>query len=508
MHRPGAGNHAPETLFHQQAKALLVRWIRQVTLDVVACVEGPTPSGARRADVMLQWPDGHRVAIEIQYSPLSVQSWRERHASYQQQGIVDVWLFGHLPPHLRPVPPPAHGVAHEPQEQVELSSLLRAVVDAGLPVLWLNPSLEMVGTTWIDTRPREYPLAGPDQWQDLRLPVRPRPHMRSSIVTFESHRLDRCILIREGIVPPRNAELTENERRLQAIEADRHARHLEATAAAEQQEQRRRAVEHDQAEKRQERARQEKKAEQQRREAAERTQREAAARREYQARWRSHLPQWREEWLCNPFRVDIVRGYGRVPAIIRQWAEPTEGVWSDPEYWHAVLHEHLLARHPPGTVLAMPEVYDVLVRHHIRVDQNHPNLVYRTLMSYIAKLEAAGHVRRSRNPDRSELTQILVCGPVENLTAAEKRRARERATLQNQRDGQQRSQKEQGRLLPQEQIRWDDQVDRMRPQAASHLMGSRRTALRTSAATRPLRCSICHQPLSPVLAQLGHHVLC
>jgi hypothetical protein len=52
-------------------------------------------------DVLVVFPDGRRFAFEIQYAPLTIDAWRARHAGYRAQDIVDIWLFGHIPPHLR-----------------------------------------------------------------------------------------------------------------------------------------------------------------------------------------------------------------------------------------------------------------------------------------------------------------------------------------------------------------------------------------------------------------------
>jgi hypothetical protein len=103
-HSSGAGRHSAEGLFHQQGKALIRQWIHDRYPQVEVMVEKSTITRARIADVMVRWPDGRLTAIEIQYAPLTVETWIERHQSYEQQGIKDIWLLGHHGAHLHPTP--------------------------------------------------------------------------------------------------------------------------------------------------------------------------------------------------------------------------------------------------------------------------------------------------------------------------------------------------------------------------------------------------------------------
>jgi len=130
-HRAGGGGHAPESVNHLQGKAVLAQWLRTHLPDGQVQVEGATDTQRTRvADVLAILDDGHRIAFEVQYAPLSVQEWRERHASYAAQGITDVWLWGHTRLHRSrsPYDPP-----------VRLNDVQDEVRRAGLPVLWINP---------------------------------------------------------------------------------------------------------------------------------------------------------------------------------------------------------------------------------------------------------------------------------------------------------------------------------------------------------------------------------
>lgn len=145
-HLVGGSGHGPESVDHVQGKALLARWAALQHPDAEVSVEQTTATRTRRADVMVTWPDGRRIALEIQCSALSAHEWSARHESYTQQGIIDVWFFGSRSCHLRRADHPENGG----REAVALSTLHRTMVAAGEPVLWLDTSHEMVGTPWVD----------------------------------------------------------------------------------------------------------------------------------------------------------------------------------------------------------------------------------------------------------------------------------------------------------------------------------------------------------------------
>ena len=92
-------------------------------------------------DVLVAFPDGRRFAFEVQYAPLTIDAWRARHAGYRAHGIVDIWLFGHIPPHLRA----ARAQAGEPVRFV-FSHLLEAVDLAGCIARWIDPDERAVRT--------------------------------------------------------------------------------------------------------------------------------------------------------------------------------------------------------------------------------------------------------------------------------------------------------------------------------------------------------------------------
>lgn len=91
-HAP-AGGHSPESQFHATSKVNLARWALGQPGVARVAVEGSTEDRLRRADVMVEFATGKRVAIEIQISDLTDAAWLERHADYQAADIVDVWIW-------------------------------------------------------------------------------------------------------------------------------------------------------------------------------------------------------------------------------------------------------------------------------------------------------------------------------------------------------------------------------------------------------------------------------
>ncbi|RXZ72786.1 competence protein CoiA family protein [Agromyces albus] len=137
-HHAGAGGHAGMGIHHLQAQLLIARWLRLKYPEAVVELEETTEDGRRRADVMFTSQSGRKAAFEVQYSPITVDAWNERHQHYKALDIVDIWLWGHTSPHLRP------------ESGSELGVLLNAVQEAstldGAPVLWINPELGQIGT--------------------------------------------------------------------------------------------------------------------------------------------------------------------------------------------------------------------------------------------------------------------------------------------------------------------------------------------------------------------------
>lgn len=127
LRRPLDRTHAPESVMHRQGKALVARWAS--SHPRVAVVEVERPVGNRTADVLLTGHHGGRIAVEIQYSALSVDEHEQRTEDYLTQGVQPVWLWGHVG-HHSPV--------------YRLRDVHASVVRRDWPLLWVNPAEEKV----------------------------------------------------------------------------------------------------------------------------------------------------------------------------------------------------------------------------------------------------------------------------------------------------------------------------------------------------------------------------
>lgn len=132
--------HVPESALHRQGKALIERWasrtpeVSDVDVEVRLGVDPVTAHAERVADVLLTTVHGTRIAVEVQYAGISVEEWRERTASYRRLGIGVTWLFG------------SRG-ANSPLDH-PMRSVHREVLDAKVPLLWINPTDEVLG--WLE----------------------------------------------------------------------------------------------------------------------------------------------------------------------------------------------------------------------------------------------------------------------------------------------------------------------------------------------------------------------
>lgn len=130
-HMPGAGGHAPESLFHIQGKARIAQWLRERHPEFTVELEYPIDAARTRvADVMATSPAGRRFAFEIQYAKLDPEAWEARDRDYLDRGITPVWLFGHHGHNLK---------ARLGDDTVELNAVQLAIRAQRRTVLWVNP---------------------------------------------------------------------------------------------------------------------------------------------------------------------------------------------------------------------------------------------------------------------------------------------------------------------------------------------------------------------------------
>lgn len=144
--RGGDSCSAGESANHLAGKAAVMSWVAEKYPDLHVDAEVVVGDGDRIADVMVTWPDGQRLAIEIQYAGLPIASWRERTEDYSRLGIRVVWLFGHTPPHMRSdalatedVPDGSAWPRH-----ARMGPLHRHLARRGETVAWIDPHIESV----------------------------------------------------------------------------------------------------------------------------------------------------------------------------------------------------------------------------------------------------------------------------------------------------------------------------------------------------------------------------
>jgi hypothetical protein len=87
------GGHHPETVWHANAKQMLVRWATGQAVVVDARTEYWTADGRRRSDVQVRLTDGTELIFEVQQQPLTDETWIRRHDDYVAAGLVDVWFW-------------------------------------------------------------------------------------------------------------------------------------------------------------------------------------------------------------------------------------------------------------------------------------------------------------------------------------------------------------------------------------------------------------------------------
>ncbi|GAC1593846.1 MAG: hypothetical protein NVS3B21_15320 [Acidimicrobiales bacterium] len=181
-HLHGGVTHEPESFAHIQAKAAVLAWAR--THPGVGSAWCEVDLGPRRPDVLLELRDGSALAVEMQYSGLTLLNWRDRTASYRALGLDVVWLWGHLGKFAPRRSEGLHLSLHQGEQARNLQ-----------PILWINPERMELG--W---------AVGQSGWLPLVLPGR---------TDFETVALDQVLTVSgAGIFPATWAE------RLKATEGE------------------------------------------------------------------------------------------------------------------------------------------------------------------------------------------------------------------------------------------------------------------------------------------------
>jgi hypothetical protein len=136
-HTANDADHPGESLLNVEGKAQIALWAAgRYPGARVQLEEASSDAWERVADVMVTLVNGKRIAIKVQYASLQPEKWQTWHDSYVNQGIRDVWLFGHTGNHLTRLP----------DGRIRLNPTLERVAATGMPVLWFNPIKLLIGT--------------------------------------------------------------------------------------------------------------------------------------------------------------------------------------------------------------------------------------------------------------------------------------------------------------------------------------------------------------------------
>lgn len=470
-HYGGAGGHSPEGMWHLQAKELLARWARAAARGAQVVTEQESKDRSRRADVMVTWPSGDQVALEVQYAPLSVREWTERHESYARQGIADVWVFGHSPTMLR-------HQADGGDEPLVLNETHQAVAAAGLPLLWINPEAELIGWAWNQRQPLQAPwdlgrVHFGDGCDETTFAV---PATGWSTAAFSCAPLNQCELEpRAGLLTPAAAAL---QRQLQlADEVDAHRAVTIAARRTHLQEQQR--VQHE-------------------REAMRRQQRRAwradqELKRQIAAQRRAERHAALDaQWKTSDLHGKVLERFGN--QVPRQFtvdlSEPDGGLTVAAAQWRAHLYGHLFLTPRTDSCLTIDQCVDLLNQRGWVPVKARANVPVRRWLEWLRDFGMVCLVSSSGRP-AGGADQVQVLAGIEDMR---RRRTEQGALVQRER--------EVARAVRAREV----EASRERTDVGPRV----RTGLRVRAAPRPRRltCRVCGTTLAPCLAKSGAHVGC
>jgi hypothetical protein len=358
-HLGGAGGHAGVSTEHVQAQLMLLDWVRRTRPDCAATLEWRLQDGSRVADLMVQFPDGRRMAIEVQYSAQPVSKWRQRHQSYRERELLDVWLLGNRPPHLIDLG----------QQRVVLTDTHRALLQAGLPLLWVNPDRRIATATVASAGFTLAPTAGA---YDVQYRVDP---------------IEDCRLTTEGLITPTMDLIAEQRTKWELHQTTQQRSREAALAAAATTRKRRQAT--------------------------------VAAAKEYRAAHEA-------DWATSPLRAELLAKHRQLPAPITDSPSPDDGVFAAPQHWHAIICRDLL-HNRVGSAFTVRDVYRVLADQQIEL---HPQGRTRsaTIVAYLDRLHQLGLIGIERDP--ADPTWIRDCtvrmdlDDYDKYLAAERERSR------------------------------------------------------------------------------------
>lgn len=145
-------DHEPESEAHRLGKFALYQHFRARASD--AALERHLPATDQRADCFIV-STGVAYALEFQQANNSADRWRERHALYQGQGVVDLWFLGIVryqpsavqPPHpvtpYDPLPIP-RGVYEASAGNFRIREMEKAILSVCDRLIYLDQDTELL----------------------------------------------------------------------------------------------------------------------------------------------------------------------------------------------------------------------------------------------------------------------------------------------------------------------------------------------------------------------------
>jgi hypothetical protein len=207
----------PDGPEHQAMKLAVVDFLKRVTpAGSVIEIEVPIVETHQRSDVLALLPDGRRIAVEVQVTPISGSQWAERHTLYTSVGIEDIWLLGQTlfqgfeMDSTLPAPALLDGaVGCAVTRSRRLSSLMEAIGQATKRIFFLD-------ALTVSDGPRLGMLCRIDQQPRVFRAVHYTFSLSDSGISVGRHRL----------VTPYDRWAAEQEKRGRAAAADQHVRDL------------------------------------------------------------------------------------------------------------------------------------------------------------------------------------------------------------------------------------------------------------------------------------------